>query len=79
VSRRYRKGALIVRVQREPNDIYPLFPSPVVAEALPDRLLNSAHILILILQGKSYREQQHPASWEGSELLRESMAAGKLL
>jgi DNA replication protein DnaC len=77
VGRRYRKGALIVRVQREPNDIYPLFPSPVVAEALLDRLLNSAHILIL--QGKSYRERQHPASWEGSALLRESMAAGKLL
>jgi DNA replication protein DnaC len=77
VSRRYRKGALIVTVQREPNDIYSFFPSPVVAEALPDRLLNSAHILIL--QGKSYRERQRPASWEGSALLRESMAAGKLL
>ncbi len=76
VSRRYRKGSLIVTVQREPKDIYPLFPSPVVAEALLDRLLNSAHILVL--QGKSYRERQRPATWEGSALLRESMAAGKL-
>jgi DNA replication protein DnaC len=76
VSQRYRKGSLIVTVQREPKDIYPLFPSPVVAEALLDRLLNSAHILVL--QGKSYRERQRPSTWEGSALLRESTVAGKL-
>jgi DNA replication protein DnaC len=75
ISRRYRKGSLIVTVQREPKDLYPLFPSPVVAEALLDRLLNSAHILVM--EGKSYREQQRPRSWEGSALLRESLAAGK--
>jgi len=32
ISRRYRKGSLCVTVQREPKDLYPLFPSPVVAE-----------------------------------------------
>lgn len=76
VSRRYRHGSLIVTAQREPKDLYPLFPSPVVAEALLDRLLNSAHILVL--HGKSYREQQRPRAWEGSALLRETVAAGKL-
>jgi DNA replication protein DnaC len=75
VSQRYRKGSLIVTVQREPKDIYPLFPSPVVAEALLDRLLNSAHILVM--QGKSYRERQRPSTWEGSALLKETAAAGK--
>lgn len=75
VSQRYRKGSLIVTVQREPKDIYPLFPSPVVAEALLDRLLNSAHILVL--QGKSYRERQRPATWDEQVLLREDVAAGK--
>jgi len=76
VSRRYRKGSLIVTVQREPKDIYPLFPSPVVAEALLDRLLNSAHILIM--QGRSYRPQQRPSAWEDGAFGRETVAAGTL-
>ena len=46
-SQRYRRGSLIVTMHREPKDLYPLFPSPVVAEALLDRLLNSAHVRAL--------------------------------
>jgi DNA replication protein DnaC len=67
VSRRYRRGSLIVTMHREPKDLYPLFPSPVVAEALLDRLLNSAHILVML--GRSYRERQRPTDWDGSALL----------
>lgn len=67
ISRRYRKGSLIVTVQREPKELYQLFPSPVVAEALLDRLLNSAHIIVML--GKSYRGRQRPSAWDGSALL----------
>lgn len=68
VSRRYRTGSLIVTVQREPRDLYPLFPSPVVAEALLDRLLNSSHLIVML--GKSFRPRQRPTGWDGSALLR---------
>jgi DNA replication protein DnaC len=74
ISRSYRKRSLIVTTQRAPKDIYPLFPSPVVAEALLDRLLNSAHILVL--EGKSFRERQRPAAWNGDALLTDGVAAG---
>lgn len=74
ISRSYRKRSLIVTTQRAPKDIYPLFPSPVVAEALLDRLLNSTHILVL--DGKSFREQQRPTAWHGETLLADGVAAG---
>ncbi len=47
VGRRYRRGALILTTNREPKDRYPLFPHPVLAEGLLDRLLNSAYIVAL--------------------------------
>ncbi|MDP9352395.1 MAG: IS21-like element helper ATPase IstB, partial [Chloroflexota bacterium] len=43
VGRRYRRGSLILTTNREPKDLYPLFPNPVLAEGLLDRLINSAH------------------------------------
>jgi len=58
VSRRYRHGALIVTTNREPQDLYALFPNPVLAEGLLDRLLNSAYTLTLL--GRSYRPQLRP-------------------
>jgi len=57
-SRRYRHGALIVTTNREPQDLYALFPNPVLAEGLLDRLLNSAYTLTLL--GRSYRPQLRP-------------------
>lgn len=66
ISQRHRKGSLIITTQREPKDLYTLFPSPVVAEALLDRLLNSAHLVVML--GKSYRPQQRPQAWEGGGL-----------
>lgn len=58
VSRRYRHGALILTTNRAPNDLYALFPNPVLAEGLLDRLLNSAYILTML--GRSYRPQLRP-------------------
>jgi DNA replication protein DnaC len=59
VSRRYRRGSLIFTTNREPKDIYALFPNPVLAEGLLDRLLNSAHVITLL--GQSYRPKLRPA------------------
>jgi DNA replication protein DnaC len=58
VSRRYRRGSLVLTTNRTPKDLYPLFPNPVVAEGLLDRLLNSAYIVTML--GRSYRPQQRP-------------------
>lgn len=58
ISRRYRRGALILTTNREPKDLYPLFPNPVLAEGLLDRLLNSAYIVTML--GRSYRPRQRP-------------------
>lgn len=72
VSRRYRRGSLIVTMNREPKDLYPLFPSPVVAEGLLDRLLNSAHVITML--GRSYRPRQRPTDLDGALPL--SLGAG---
>jgi DNA replication protein DnaC len=58
VSRRYRRSALIVTMNRAPGDLYPLFPNAVLAEALLDRLLNSAYTVTMT--GRSYRARQRP-------------------
>jgi DNA replication protein DnaC len=42
VKGRYRRGSLILTSNREPKDLYELFPTPVMAEGLLDRLVNSA-------------------------------------
>jgi DNA replication protein DnaC len=58
ISRRYRQGALLLTTNREPKDFYPLFPNPVLAEGLLDRLLNSAYVIPML--GRSYRPRQRP-------------------
>lgn len=58
VSRRYRRGSIILTTNREAKDLYPLFPNPVLAEGLLDRLLNSAYVITML--GRSYRPQQRP-------------------
>jgi DNA replication protein DnaC len=60
ISRRYRRGALIVTTNREPKDFYPLFPNPVLAEGLLDRLLNSAYVVTML--GRSYRPRLRPTA-----------------
>ncbi|MET8765615.1 ATP-binding protein [Streptomyces sp. NPDC004658] len=49
-----RQGrSLIITSNRAPSDWYPLFPNPVVAESLLDRLINTSHQVIM--NGPSYR------------------------
>jgi DNA replication protein DnaC len=62
VSRRYRRGSLILTTNRVPTDLYALFPNPVLAEGLLDRLVNSAHIVTML--GRSYRPQQRPSDYQ---------------
>ncbi|WP_308401849.1 ATP-binding protein [Streptomyces shenzhenensis] len=54
-----RQGrSLIITSNRAPSDWYPLFPNPVVAESLLDRLINTSHQAIM--NGPSYRPNKHP-------------------
>src|SRR5438105_1135965 len=48
-----RRASMILTSNRAPADWYGLFPNPVVAEGVLDRLVNSAHHVLM--DGKSYR------------------------
>jgi DNA replication protein DnaC len=48
----------IYTANRAPTDWYPLFPNPVVAESLLDRLVNTSHVLLM--DGPSYRPRKRP-------------------
>nr|WP_275405857.1 MULTISPECIES: ATP-binding protein [unclassified Streptomyces] len=50
--------SLIITSNRAPSDWYPLFPDPVVAESLLDRLINTSHQVIM--NGPSYRPNKRP-------------------
>jgi DNA replication protein DnaC len=50
--------SLILTSNRSPVDWYPLFPNPVVAESLLDRLINNSHQLLM--NGTSYRPHKRP-------------------
>lgn len=58
VCERRRHGAMILTSNRAPVDWYQLFPNPVVAEGILDRLVNSAHHILL--DGRSYRPNKRP-------------------
>ncbi|PZR84122.1 MAG: ATP-binding protein [Candidatus Aeolococcus gillhamiae] len=58
ICERYRAGSMIVTSNRSPKDWYPLFPNPVLAESALDRLVNSAHHVIL--RGRTYRPLRRP-------------------
>ena len=49
---------LILTSNRKPIDWYPLFPNPVVAESLLDRLINTSHQVLM--DGPSYRPRKRP-------------------
>ncbi|MFF1401396.1 ATP-binding protein [Streptomyces sp. NPDC058287] len=57
VSARQGKS-LIITSNRSPSDWYPLFPNPVVAESLLDRVINTSHQVIM--NGPSYRPNKRP-------------------
>ena len=59
VSERATNGtSMILTSNRAPVDWYPLFPNPVVAESLLDRLINSSHQVFI--NGPSYRPTKRP-------------------
>ena len=49
---------IILTSNRAPADWYPLFPNPVVAESLLDRLINTSHQVCM--NGPSYRPNKRP-------------------
>lgn len=51
-------GPLILTSNRAPTDWYALFPNPVVAESLLDRLINNSHQILM--DGPSYRPRKKP-------------------
>jgi DNA replication protein DnaC len=59
ISERAQTGrSLIATSNRSPTDWYPLFPNPVVAESLLDRLINTSHQVFM--NGPSYRPNKRP-------------------
>lgn len=59
ISERAQAGrSLITTSNRTPPDWYPLFPNPVVAESLLDRLINTSHQVFM--NGPSYRPNKRP-------------------
>ena len=59
VSARAAAGrSLVITANRAPVDWYPLFPNPVVAESLLDRLINTSHQVFM--NGPSYRPNKRP-------------------
>jgi DNA replication protein DnaC len=53
-----RASSLILASNRAPADWYGLFPAPVIAEGVLDRVVNSAHHVPM--EGKSYRPNRRP-------------------
>lgn len=51
---------IIFTSNRTPADWYPLFPNPVVAESILDRIVNTAHHVTM--PGKSYRPRRRPST-----------------
>jgi DNA replication protein DnaC len=62
VSERLRQGSIVITSNRAPSDWYALFPNPVVAEGILDRVINSSHHLLM--DGKSYRPNKRPGRSE---------------
>lgn len=60
VCQRDQHKSWILVSNRLPTDWYPLFPNPVLAEGLLDRLVNISYHLVL--QGRSYRPMRRPGT-----------------
>jgi len=57
-SRAATGRSVVLTSNRSPVDWYPLFPNPVVAESLLDRLINTSHQVFM--NGPSYRPNKRP-------------------
>jgi DNA replication protein DnaC len=64
VSERHKTGSMVLTSNRAPADWYGLFPNPVMAEGVLDRLVNCAHHLLM--EGKSYRPNKRPGARQAS-------------
>ncbi|MFB7510368.1 ATP-binding protein [Streptomyces broussonetiae] len=62
VSERQGRSPVITS-NRAPGDWYPLFPNPVVAESVQDRLINASHQVIM--NGPGYRPNKRPGNPAG--------------
>ena len=51
-------GSLVITANRAAEDWYSLFPNPVVAESILDRVVNGAHHIAM--PGRSYRPKHRP-------------------
>jgi DNA replication protein DnaC len=60
VTERQDRGALVLTSNREPSSWYPLFPNPVVAESVLDRVINTAHHIHM--PARSYRPNTRPGA-----------------
>lgn len=58
VDSRYRQGAFIITSNRDFSDWVEVFPDPVIANAILDRLAHSAHQIVI--KGESYRKKFRP-------------------
>jgi DNA replication protein DnaC len=57
ITERAGRSAILTS-NRAPQDWYPLFPNPVVAESLLDRVINNSHQVVM--NGPSYRPRKRP-------------------
>jgi DNA replication protein DnaC len=55
---RYGKGSIILTSNRSMSDWGNIFPDPIMANALMDRLCHNAHQIII--KGESYRRKKNP-------------------
>lgn len=55
----------IFTANRAATDWYSLFPNPVVAESILDRIVNSAHHIHM--DGRSYRPNKRPSAAKGGD------------
>jgi DNA replication protein DnaC len=63
VTERDRRS-VIITANRAATDWYSLFPNPVVAESILDRLVNGAHHIAM--EGRSYRPNRRPRRENGT-------------
>lgn len=64
VDARYGNGSIILTANRSMSDWAGIFPDPVTANALMDRLCHNAHQIII--KGGSYRRKLNPNNSAGS-------------
>jgi DNA replication protein DnaC len=72
ISERAAAGrSMILTSNRSPVDWYPLFPNPVVAESLLDRLINTSHQVFM--NGPSYRPNKRPGTKQDPKTQRKEV------